>query len=1393
MTRKYRLLVIVIFILLLLGVATVYRHKIIQHMLCYATEKQTGGKVILSLEKTYLDLTTGDIILTHPVLKFNSGTTDSTFLQSIEFKMIVIKKLSFFKLLLQRQFFCATLQIEKPMVHLFRKSSRKKNSLNRKLFDPFLIMKILHSRTFGNFDLIFDIEHTGINYGKVHFFNNMGQKSIGSANYSIAIEGLKTIKQNVTRKNLVVYTRMSAALSHFHYSFPKNLTIEIDTASYRSDKKELIMENFKLHRTESDIPLVGLNNFEVKKMYLSGVKLDRKEAFNAKILHFGKLKIENASVGILQVDTSDNTKVDSHIFSLLFKIFDRITLDTVLIQHLNYCGSMLGGDTNIIAKNLKIFVEKIKIDSNLITKGFGKIQFKRLSFNSGQITIKLRQQKLHLYTKSIVYSTQSKKLILNDFDLKKNILNSIHLKVKEISVDKLSLKKWQQNKRQKIKLRLLLPELSLKIDPVLHGLNTGFNDYVNINRLIVPDSLIISNGKVIVKNKNYFLKIDSISCMMAGFLPKTLFDSLPTLTFETLQLKTGTQIFNDSINNLFYTGKRTKWEQQNFIADAIHLKFNNFRRTITMFLPHIAVAKPDINQLIFRRFLTCSHLTLWHPYIALNFPSGKETETFKNAKAKPFKMLIDNFLVDKGKVRFSKTSNNDTLLISGNLDFSGSGIRYGFGNGRSIISAKQWKIMLAEVDIEHNKNIFSKIKSCLINQQDKSLSINNFTFENLQKNDNKIQTSTSFVVRNIEINNINYAKIWKTDSLLFDKITINAKTLSFYDDGRQSMLKKQLPQFPFTIIFNRAVVNLQKLSYIRQSDSSLVSINNLRLNYYPLYRRRGKKITFDKLLMHINFSTDGLTYQLFTGKTKFAIRNISFSPENSTLNIGYLGGFNDATKSIDSSANKMYFRFASKNISIHNIKIGGRQPHLLSIGSFDIPRFDLTLTNDLKQIKVKDNSKPKNFFSAKKQIFKAIAIDSLLCNDFNLHYQLISGDQKLDADSIGIIIKKINLDSSFSTAKFPKIFESMYINTSKKSMESSDGLYRIGNKAIRINLPQRSFVFDSITVIPNYETHNFFEKAHFQTDRISMTIKELRFDDFDVDSLIKYRFFNFGILTIDGISLEMLRDKRFPLEPGIYKKMPLEMISSVPFAFNIDSVKIRNALFTYGEFADKSDKPGKVFFTNFYGNIYSITNSLAGRNHKLTLKGSFGAKIMGDADFHLNLYFPYFSENSQFWFDAKSEQLNMSKLNDLTRNLMGINIRSGKGQIETPLITGNKKFAKGKMTFKYHRLKFGLYNRKKAESYNGIASSFINFMLNDVMVRSNNPRFFGKVKNGIVYFKRDTRKSFINFIWKSVLSGILSTMGFNNKQQRLEKKEYKKIDKEKYIINNNQSGNTQQK
>ena len=99
------------------------------------------------------------------------------------------------------------------------------------------------------------------------------------------------------------------------------------------------------------------------------------------------------------------------------------------------------------------------------------------------------------------------------------------------------------------------------------------------------------------------------------------------------------------------------------------------------------------------------------------------------------------------------------------------------------------------------------------------------------------------------------------------------------------------------------------------------------------------------------------------------------------------------------------------------------------------------------------------------------------------------------------------------------------------------------------------------------------------------------------------------------------------------------------------------------------------------------------------------------------------------------------------------------------MVFANNDVAKGKLLFYYNDLSVEVLDKKQT-TWTKIKTGVINFAANDLIVNNDNPTKTGKMKTGTIFFERAKDKGIINFVWKSALSGLKSTMGFNSKAQK---------------------------
>jgi hypothetical protein len=136
------------------------------------------------------------------------------------------------------------------------------------------------------------------------------------------------------------------------------------------------------------------------------------------------------------------------------------------------------------------------------------------------------------------------------------------------------------------------------------------------------------------------------------------------------------------------------------------------------------------------------------------------------------------------------------------------------------------------------------------------------------------------------------------------------------------------------------------------------------------------------------------------------------------------------------------------------------------------------------------------------------------------------------------------------------------------------------------------------------------------------------------------------------------------------------------------------------------------------------------------------------------------------------------EINPMVSRLLPVRILEGEAtKTEIKFMHLNQDYSSGEMKLFYKDVKIMLSATKPGWQENW-KNSLMSFAANNILDFKSNPNYNGNFRTGIIWFERDKRKGFINFLWKSSLSGIKSSFGLNSKQQKnwgkLQKKEVKK-------------------
>ena len=375
--------------------------------------------------------------------------------------------------------------------------------------------------------------------------------------------------------------------------------------------------------------------------------------------------------------------------------------------------------------------------------------------------------------------------------------------------------------------------------------------------------------------------------------------------------------------------------------------------------------------------------------------------------------------------------------------------------------------------------------------------------------------------------------------------------------------------------------------------------------------------------------------------------------------------------------------------------------------------------------------------------------------------------------SCSVMIRNILVDSAHQGKRRLFNADDISIKISGISLKTKNGLNLISLSEIGLSTGSNSLYVNGFHLVPQYNRYDYTRKLGFQTDRMDVFAGQIKAQRLNLRELILEGKVQAGLLEIDSLVLDDYRDKRIPRRPGFKPPMPQDGIRKLKTYLKIDTVMLHKGKATYSEQVDK--EAGTIFFDKMEAVFTGLTNDSVLLQAGLVseLKGT--AWLMGKGKLDASFSFRFRDKRNSFTFSAHLGPVDLREINPMLTKLQPAEIRSGKiDEMVIPLVTANDDVATGKLLFYYSDLRIAM-TTKKETTWNSIKKGVVNFVANDLVVNKENPAKSGKMKTGLIFFKRDKGKGIINFLWKSAFPGLKSTMGFNSKEQ----KEMKKADKKR--------------
>jgi hypothetical protein len=233
--------------------------------------------------------------------------------------------------------------------------------------------------------------------------------------------------------------------------------------------------------------------------------------------------------------------------------------------------------------------------------------------------------------------------------------------------------------------------------------------------------------------------------------------------------------------------------------------------------------------------------------------------------------------------------------------------------------------------------------------------------------------------------------------------------------------------------------------------------------------------------------------------------------------------------------------------------------------------------------------------------------------------------------------------------------------------------------------------------------------------------------------------------------VDILTDKRLPINPSCCPKMPNEILRSLSIKMNIRQISLNNGKLFIKSLQDWSKKPAVLSFTNVNTKINNIS-SLPQKNDTSIIKAE--ANLQNHGSLSLTMIYPLISPMLNFSYVGHLDSMSAVPLNNWLEieNLA----RVSSGKIDGIIFSGNVKDGITKIREKplYHNLT--VKKLSKTDKGEKIISSFI---FNTFILRKSNPNN-KRTKIAEIFYAKKNKDAFLDVLWVPIRTALGKVIGF---------------------------------
>ncbi|MCC9138970.1 hypothetical protein ACFSKU_14750 [Pontibacter silvestris] len=320
-----------------------------------------------------------------------------------------------------------------------------------------------------------------------------------------------------------------------------------------------------------------------------------------------------------------------------------------------------------------------------------------------------------------------------------------------------------------------------------------------------------------------------------------------------------------------------------------------------------------------------------------------------------------------------------------------------------------------------------------------------------------------------------------------------------------------------------------------------------------------------------------------------------------------------------------------------------------------------------------------------------------------------------------------------------------------------DSLYAFRIGGVRTELNSQTLTIDSVRLVPLFEIDEYQDKLEYTADRIDLKIPNIQMEGFRLDALFNNQEIIASKIQLSNLEIDIFRDNRVEADPGRQPFTLQTMLKNVEFLVQIDTVTALGGKIVYSEISADGTEPGVLTLDETVLLVTNITNDSLQIREQNTMTAEASTNLMGESILRVKFEFYMDHPEDLYTYEGSLEPMKFEAFNPLFEQVMLIRMESGRINKADFAVRATEHIAKGQIRFLYDDLDIQLIDKEDPENP-GFFLNTGSWLINNLIIKDNNPSSTGNFREGEIEEERNYRKSVFFHMGGAMVSGMVSSL-----------------------------------